>query len=434
MVADHVDASSEAKTGTGELGPSSMVTRREGTIYRFLSFLVGALLPFISWRTGIGYGAVGFQDRIAAVDVIALLFIFLLVLRGIKLTLPALLYGACLLISLFIANMLSTTNSEWSDVIVSAIALIVAYGYWVVGFNIGASKTLIKYLLAGLSFSLLIEFAIVLHDFLAPVPLFVDTMLERVRGTFRANGQLGAYGYAITGIALIVGLNWSKKLRVRFIALLMGSAAVFITIASSRRSAIISLFVWLIVYISISIFHFKFRHYVIIVLISIMVFAALSASFEEVTSSFTFQRLIQSIESLETGDNFTLSQFEAVIYYSAEWFPLGVGIGRWWNNYDIYELHNGHLALLVELGLMGFIFYYVMLLYPVALNRYIPTLIRFAIVSFIIASLVMMIHNRLHRDRTFMLTLGLLTNYTLLINSSSTKESDRPYYHQQMSL
>lgn len=418
-MADLTHSASTVKVNANHLQPSGKAKPLERAVHQLLAFLIGALIPFISWRTELGGAAATFSERVAIVDVVALILIFLFILKGIKFTLSAVLYVASLLISLFIANVSAVDNSEWSQIIVSAVALFVAFGYWIVGYNIGLSRTLTRYLLSGLFFSFLIEFIIVAHDFISPVQLFPDQMLGRVRGSFRANGQLGAYAYAMAGIIFIFGLNWSRKLKFKYFSLLLGFASIFMVAAASRRSAIFSLAIWLAIYLSISVFHFKLRHFAILTLILIVVSVSLSVYSDELGNSFTTQRIVEALESMETGDNFTLRQFETAVDYLSEWFPLGVGVGRWWRNFDYTEIHNGHLSLLVEIGLAGLLTYYSLMYLPIMKNKNISPLVKYAIMSFIIASLVMMIHNRLYRDRVFMLTLGLLTNYAVAMHEPS---------------
>jgi hypothetical protein len=387
------------------------------TLDCFLAFLIGALIPLISLRTTLGTAAASFQERIAIVDILTLFLIIIFILRGIRFHLSIVLYGLSLLVSLFIANILAVTYEEWQSGIVNGIALLVALCYWVVGYNISRHKLLMHYLILGLMFGLFYEFLIVVHDYFATTQFFPDVMRGRVRGTFRANGQLGIYGYVMAGIIFTISYSWFNKTKVKFVILSLGLAAVFIVVAASRRSAMISLAIWLVAFLLLAIPSFKIHHLVAIIVclaIGIMIFNATS---DEFTVGFTWQRLVNAFETLETPNAFTFRQLQRATDNISAWFPFGMGLGRWSGNYDIHELHNAHLALLVESGLISFVVFCHLMLLPILRNRHTPSLTKYAIIGFIIASFFMMFHNTLHRDRTFMLTLGLFANYMNLLEA-----------------
>ena len=69
----------------------------------------------------------------------------------------------------------------------------------------GESPELTSSILAGVAVVTLVESVVVFHDYFFSSQWFPDPMEGRARGTFKANGQLGAYGFCAAGLLLSFG-------------------------------------------------------------------------------------------------------------------------------------------------------------------------------------------------------------------------------------
>ncbi|MCZ7545984.1 MAG: hypothetical protein M5R40_21770 [Anaerolineae bacterium] len=99
------------------------------------------------------------------------------------------------------------------------------------------------------------------------------------------------------------------------------------------------------------------------------------------------------------------------------WFPLGLGLGRGITVMpgEANEIHNGHLALLVEAGVFGLVTYYWLAAQPFFRKwgdsfGTDTAIVQTLVLAFLLAAAFQMIHGTLHRDRGFMLLLGLAAN------------------------
>jgi O-antigen ligase len=187
---------------------------------------------------------------------------------------------------------------------------------------------------------------------------------------------------------------------------------IFFIWAASRRSALFALALWAAIAFLLEfkrlkdLRYFAFLMVVVVALILVMVFAI------HHTDAFAVQRIIEAVGDIETGNSFIRLQWDSVVAHFSEWFPQGLGWGRGQivDYTQYHEIHNGHLALFVEAGLLGVLSFYAV----VALSIFRPwsatpdsKLVRNLVLSCIAAAMVMMVHNTLHRDRGFMLLLGI---------------------------
>jgi hypothetical protein len=116
-----------------------------------------------------------------------------------------------------------------------------------------------------------------------------------------------------------------------------------------------------------------------------------------------------------------------------EWLPFGVGPGNSRSFLPLgLELHNAHLALVVDLGLLGLLAFY-LLLWRLPLTRGAsPTkgsnnlISRQALLAFLVCATVIMLHNRLHRERGFMLFLGIAAQLAA-VSAVRLRRAPRPY-------
>jgi hypothetical protein len=363
-------------------------------------------------RQGIGDAYAPLDQRIALVDLLVAFFLAtILVPKGLRIHAMAGVYGLAVLLSLSI-GLLRESSGEFSSVITGFLAIAMAFLYWVLGHNLGRYPALLRFLFLGIVFGVAWEAIVVLHDYFSVPQWFVDEMPGRVRGTFRASGQLGAFGFSTAGLSFAIGWSLFKQRRVRGLIVIIGMIGIFFVWAASRRSALFALALWAIIACALEfkrlkdLRYFAFFWAVIVALILIVVFAS------HHTNAFAVKRITEAISSIETGNSFIRLQWNSVVAHFSEWFPQGLGWGRGQIvDYSQYhEIHNGHLALFVEGGLLGVLSFYAV----VALSIFRPwsatpdsKLVQNLVLSCILAAIVMMVHNTLHRDRGFMLLLGI---------------------------
>lgn len=380
-------------------------------------FCAGLLLPLVTLESGAGRGASPFlTDRITMVDVVTLLTVVSLVwTRGIRATATGVVYVYALTVSLGIGIAAAATGDEVTAIITAYVAMLMAFLYWMLGYAVGRSAPLARALMLGIMAGVAWEFAIVFHDYVTGSPWFLDKLSGRVRGTFKKSGQLGAYGFSIAGLLLTMGWAVFEGRRSRRWAVLLGCAGIFMVIAASRRSAMIGLGVWLACFLVVGIRHAGTGSYKVALagfgaVVSVVVMFA-----EQLAHSFLGQRITVAFTSVVEGSSFTSMQLTEAMERAPMWFPFGVGLGRWALVTADYELHNGHLALLVEAGVFGLLAFYALVSGPLrrdwrGLGRGRAAAVPTLIATFLLAASVMMLHNRLHRDRGFMLFLGLATS------------------------
>jgi O-antigen ligase len=377
-----------------------------------LLFGIGGLLPLISLRRGIGDAYVPLDQRMALVDLLVAFFLAtILVPKGLRIHAIAGVYGLAVLLSLLI-GLLRESPGEFDAVITAFLAIAMAFLYWVFGHNLGRYPALLRILFLGIVFGVALETIVVLHDYFLVPQWFVDEMPGRVRGTFRASGQLGAFGFSTAGLSLAVGWSLFKQRPVRALIVIMGMIGIFFVWAASRRSALFALALWAAIAFVLEfkrlkdLRYFAFVMTAAVVLILVMVFAI------HHTDAFAVKRIIEAVGDIETGNSFIRLQWNSVVAHFSEWFPqgLGWGRGRIVDYTQYHEIHNGHLALFVEAGLLGVLSFYAV----VALSIFRPwsatpdsKLVRNLVLSCVVAAMVMMVHNTLHRDRGFMLLLGI---------------------------
>ena len=381
-------------------------------VAQLLLFCIGGLLPLISLRRGLGGAYAPLDQRIALVDLLVVFFLAtILVPRGLRIHAIGGVYGLAVLLSLSV-GLLRESSGEFSSVMTGFFAIAMAFLYWVLGHNLGRYPALLRFLFLGIAFGVAWEAIVVLHDYFSVPQWFVDEMPGRVRGTFRASGQLGAFGFSTAGLSFAIGWSLFKRRYVRGLIVIIGMIGIFFVWAASRRSALFALALWAVIACTLEykrlrdFRYFAFSLAVTVALILIVVFAI------HHTDAFAVRRITEAVSSMETGNSFIRLQWNSVVAHFSEWFPQGLGWGRGQIvDYSQYhEIHNGHLALFVEGGLLGLLAFYGV----VALSIFRPwsatpdsKLVHNLVLACILAAIVMMIHNTLHRDRGFMLLLGI---------------------------
>jgi hypothetical protein len=391
--------------------PARRVRRRDrpaGKFLQTLCFLLGLSMPFISFAQRSQFTRSLF-NRVEAVDLVCVFLLLALFGCGrLRLTWAFGIYTLALVISLAIA----TTTDTQGEAFTAFMAVMMAVLYYAVGRSIAEQKVLVKALLCGLLVSTLIESIIVCHDYFLP-KWFPAKNSARVRGTFRSTAQLGGYGFTTAGILLSFGWAYFRSAWARTLVFLAGVGSCSFVLAATRRSGMFALLVWLGLFLLCGLKHISRRSYWIVVCCSIVAAIGLMVASTRVKQSYLFERFNDAYEQVAGGDSFTHDQFYKAIENIGMWFPFGVGVGQSPLVMVRYEAHNGHLAVIVELGLLGFMGYYGLWL-PLARRKWADSfgrhtaMVKLVALTFVCAAAVIMIHARLNRDRSFMLFLGMI--------------------------
>lgn len=396
----------------------SLVGAESTTMPRILTgcmFLMGLCLPLIDFSSA-RHMEHGLLQRITLVDLItAVTVLYLLMTRPIKLYLPALIYFALAIIAYFMGVVFTSERlSVVNESTVSFIAIVMAFNYLFVGFTIGAETRLVRVLIYGVVAGALVENTIALHDYFLP-QWFPDTAEGRVRGTFRASGQLASYGYSTAGLLLCLGWTYARSTRARWVILLTGLGAAFCVVAASRRSGIFSLGIWLAVFLVLGWRTNRARIYVVTLGATVAGGLLLLLNQERLANSYLGARTLGAVESVESGEDFIFEEGLAAVAMADQWFPLGSGLGSGYfvaRNGLRKELHNGHLAVGVEMGLLTLGTFYWLALVPLR-RRWLGLApayrgpVKLLVFGFLLSCMTFMVHNRLHKDRGYMLFLGL---------------------------
>jgi hypothetical protein len=400
--------------GTFALAPGRT---RDHALHRGLAFLVGFLLPLLTLKTGYYGTPTDLASRVALSDLACVALLALVVLRGspAPVPLPGAIYFGAIVLSLIPALLFSKgpESMAWT----AAAALIMGFLFYVLGLWVGRSPEITSALLTGVAVVTLLESVVVFHDYFFSSQWFPDPMEGRARGTFKANGQLGAYGFCAAGLLLSFGPALESR-RLRRLCVVSGLISATFVFTASRRTGMLCVFAWAVLF---AILAFRFhdrRFYRIFVMLLVATVAIMAVTWGAASESFAGRRLSEGIGSLMQSDGFIQNQHRHVIRTADRWFPFGFGAGRGSliNPYDIetHEVHNGMLAVLVELGVLGLLGFASMMVLPIfsrirtrAMGR--EALRDTILLSFILISFVFMFHNTLYRDRTFLLFLGMAT-------------------------
>jgi hypothetical protein len=390
---------------------------RDHTLFRTLSWLVGLTLPLLTLKTSYYGTPTDLSARVAVVDLLCIVMLALLVLRGSPAALPwpAGVYFFGLVVSLYPALVISKGPEAHAWTGFAAIAM--AFFFYVLGLSIGESRRMTAALLAGVCVVTLAESLIVFHDYFFSSQWFPDPMEGRARGTFKANGQLGAYGYCAAGMLLALG-RVPESPRLRTLCLVTGLIAGSFVFTASRRTGMICVFIWAVAFAVLGVRFSHRRFYRIFVSILAAVLLSLAVGWGALASSFAGKRLTEGLTNLNQSDGFIQTQHRNVIRTSGHWFPMGFGPGRGReideSDPEHHEVHNGLLAVLVEQGVLSFAGFVAMVMVPILIRP--PkrqseerAVRRILVTSFLLICFVFMFHNTLYRDRTFLIFLGMAT-------------------------
>jgi hypothetical protein len=389
----------------------------ETTFNKFLTFGIGLLLGVLTVKTEYIGAPMDLSSRIAPVDLLCIvLLVVLFCVHGMKMPLlRSLVYVAAIIISMVPG--LLVTPGERSFVWTGAAALLMAFGYYLVGLNIGTSPALLRCMLSGLCLGVFGEGIIVLHDSVVAhgSQWFPDPMEGRVRGTFKTNGQLGAYSFCAAGMLFTFGATLGTK-NFKKVCVVLGFVAAIFVFTASRRMGMFSMFAWAAMF---SILAWRFserRSYRLFVGAFTVVLVVIAGMWPQVEETFVGRRFVSAVVGMGKDDGFIQDQFRAVIESAPRWFPFGLGVGRGAqiNPSTTYEVHNGVLAVLVELGVLGLIGFLAIVLFPLLSRAWHHRsrehqFLGVMITAFLVISVLMMFHNTLARDRAYLLYLGIAT-------------------------
>jgi hypothetical protein len=393
---------------------------RDRSLFRRLAFVLGLALPLLTLKTGYYGTPTDLGSRVALVDLVCILSLALLVLRGAPapLSWPGGVYLFALVLSLIPALLISPGPEIYAWT--SFAAILMAFLFYLLGLSIGESRTMTSALLAGVCAVTLAESLIVFHDYFWPSQWFPDPMEGRARGTFKANGQLGAYGFCAAGLLITLG-RVPESPRLRKLCVGSGLLAATFVFTASRRTGMICVAIWAAAFAILGVRFAKRRFYQVFVSLLGVGILALAVSWGALSTSFAGKRLTEGLSSLNQSDGFIQTQHRNILRTADKWFPLGFGPGRGRlideTDPEHHEIHNGLLAVLVELGALGFLGFVGLVAWPLlpragsrgraagedqALRRILQ-------VSFLLICFIFMFHNTLYRDRTFLLFLGIAT-------------------------
>jgi O-antigen ligase len=395
---------------------------------RYALFLWGALLPFVSFSVEKGGAAKDLASRFTAADVFGLLAILFSLPAGRWLKpnsfFPAMTGGALLLVaaaSSFFAILLSSSGEPLSRLmtpwLIFAFLMILSARASV----LLRSERDIAILMTCVAVGACLESFIVGHDLLSRLwggaMWFRDPMDLRMRGTFRASGQLAQYGFVV-GTVLFALSAWPGKICART-RLWWSMTAVFLMlypVFTTRRSGIGAFAVLILIWIVLSqVYGSPDARKVLPVLVPAALFLCIYLAQAEYRD-FLFGRVARAQQGVATGQSFLFIQLQDAKESIPQNPVFGVGWGLSKSESSTgNEMHNAYLAVLVDSGLVGAFAFGAFILSLVfgswklvRMTRHTPyfeTALRFF--AALTAQLVFWIHNRGLRDRGFFLFLAV---------------------------
>lgn len=414
------------------------------SLARYSFFIWAALIPFVSFSAEKGGGPKGLLSRFTAADVFGFLTILFSLPAGRWLRpnsfFPAMTAGALLLVaaaSSFLAILFSSSGEPLSGLLMPWLIFAFLVILSARGSALLRSERDIVVLMSCVAIGGCLESFIVGHDLLSRLwggaMWFRDPMDLRMRGTFRASGQLAQYGFVV-GAVLFSLSAWPGKVRART-RLWWSVTAVFLMlypVFTTRRSGIVALVVLLVVWIALSqVYGSPDARKALPVLVPAGIFLCVYLA-QAQYRDFLFGRVTSAQANVASGESFLFQQ----LWDAAESISHNPVLGLGWGQSEGAsrtgnEMHNAYLAVMVDSGLVGVLafgaFIGSLLFWSWKLVRmtrhtpYFETALRFF--AALTAQLVFWIHNRGLRDRGFFLFLAV---FAACAHYIKTRRSEAP--------
>lgn len=406
---------------------------------RYSLFLWGALLPFVSFSVDKSAAAKDLSSRFTPADVFGLLAVILSLPAGRLLKpnsfFPAMTAGALLLVAAA-ASVSAILFSAANQPVLPLMAPWLIFAFLVLLSSRAAvllrNERDIVYLMIAVAVGGCLESFIVGHDLLSRIwggaMWFRDPMDLRMRGTFRASGQLAQYGFVV-GAVLFAFAAWPgiARARTRLWLSLTGVFLMLYPVFTTRRSGIGAFLVLMVVWIVLSqIYGSPDARKVLPVVLPAGLFLGVYLA-QAQYRDFLFGRVTVAQQRVASGEGFLYDQFQDAVE-SVSRNPVlggGWGLSKGSGSRSQNEMHNAYLAVLVDAGLLGGLAFCAFILgllsrswHLVRATRrtpYFETALRFFAV--LVAQLVFWIHNRGLRDRGFFLFLAVFAACAHLIKS-----------------
>ena len=442
-----------AHTINGE-NPATRAVKKH--IFPVIYGLLGLLLPIIvlNGNKTLSLEA-AWWERITIADWVCLvLLILLFFLDKVEIPASALLYIAAIAYGfIFAAVGIIGPELPLLRIAVASMALGMAILYFVVGYNAIRHKDRVIWFFAGLALAITFEASLVIHDFFIDPDLFPDFSTGIGRGTFSRIGQTGAFFYA--GGTLLLAYGWSvfSKRIARAGILIAGFLGLYSAFLTGRRAVWIAILVSIIVYLLLSVRHWRSREFLAGVLVLVLLGGVCWFSVNDYivyrTTKRSSVRFVEAVEKQLSPPeakemkeelswnkrltyylldhcpaylrrSFPVLQFIQALYQGQHWIPFGAGPGADLTILETrgkpVESHNLYLALAIQFGIFGVaaglaLFFSAWPFFKTALFR--ERFVRILIIALLIGAVVRGVHGRLDRNRTFLFGLGILSAHAL---------------------
>lgn len=404
-----------------------------GPITKFLAFMLGVTLPLITLDQNVTSTSGALSDRVVLADFMAMGFLILCGMRTrLQFRSTTVLYLGALLYAFLVALLRHSDSETFIEASKALIAIGFAVAFVVAGATAAMSEKLLYWLTIGCLVGLFGEMIIAAHDYLRPSsPWFVDAMERRVRGTFKKSGQLASYGFSAVVLLGVVCKQLSNRKLLGTCIAAGVLAGCFIIVASTRRSALVGILAMMVTFLVIGTRFANSRLYQLSVASVVAGGLFLVWNLAGLSDSFVMQRYTSAFSNLESSDNWLMVEVHNALDTADAWFPFGIGLGQGFRigATGEHEIHNGHLAMMVEGGLPLYFCTLALMLYPAWISF--KTLaspksdVSAAIlVAVFVGAVVFMGHNRVYRDRAFMVAAGVGTVAAIRFAASTRATSN----------
>ena len=417
-------------------------------IARFFLYIMVATIPLVSFtaeRTGLTsqWVRITISDVSGAIAVLCCLFLAGR-RRARSVLLPAIPFLIWVVLGALVPMLSSKmANRNWVMAIFNPLIILYVFALAEAGSNVIDDSKTVKRLMIAFAVGAAFEGVIIVHDMLGMFGIgsvwFMDRAAYRLRGTFRANGQLGQYGMAMLFMCYALAAWPGITRRGRAIVFSLAIVGGLGTYYAARRSAVFCILLWAAMLAVRSVVTKGGRK----TILSLVLLASIAAVV-----------IVQSVRDAGFAD-WTRGEYEVIapsslggLYSRGTWFReqlddavrilgehpvLGCGIGNAsYHTSTGAEIHNGVLALVVESGLLGVLLLMLPLFFvggavlrTYRLGKGTPwrDFVERLTISFI-AWIIFSIHNRVWRDRTFWVALMIVVGMEVVLRQ----------YHDRMSV